>query len=53
MTTECILQQIHFQGLKPHCVVGDFSAGHVSLDAGILLLREIDTIRGLLKNFSN
>ena len=43
MTTECIPQQIEFQGLESRRIVGDFSAGQVSSDAGALLLREVDT----------
>ena len=52
MITECIPQQLEFQGLESRRVVVDFSAGQVSSDAGALLLREVDTSQGLLKDFS-
>ena len=52
MTTECIPQQIEFQSLESRRIIGDFSAGQLSSDARALLLREVDTGRGLLKGFS-
>ncbi len=53
MNTECFTKQIEFQGLGQRKVVADFSAGHVTSDAGSLLLAEVDKKRGILQSFSN
>jgi len=39
--TECIGEQLSFQGLEQRRVVADFSAGAVTSDGGGLLLREV------------
>jgi hypothetical protein len=42
MSTECKVEQLEMQGLGRREVVVDFAAGHVTSDAGALLLREFD-----------
>jgi hypothetical protein len=42
MKTECIAAQLEFQGLGRRRVEGGFDGGHLSSDAGALLLRELD-----------
>ncbi len=41
LPTECIGEQLSFQGLEQRQVVADFSAGAVTSDGGGLLLREV------------
>jgi hypothetical protein len=50
--TECIPQQLEFQGLGARKVVADFSGGEVTSDAGGLLLREVAEGTRLLQKFS-
>lgn len=52
MPTECIPQQLEFQGLGLRKVVADFSGGRMTSDAGGLLLREIATGTRLLEHFA-
>ncbi len=52
MQTQCIPQQIEFQGLGRRQVVGDFDAGRVSSDGGALLVREVDVLAGIVDRFS-
>ena len=53
MTTECLPQQIEFQSLGRRKIMGDFTVGYVSSDAGALTLREVDKCLGLIKEFSS
>ena len=48
MSTECKFRQLELQGLGRREVVADFTAGHITSDAGALLLREFDRASGLL-----
>ena len=48
MNTECQCEQLEMQGLGRREVVVDFTADHVSSDAGALLLREFDQARGII-----
>ena len=52
LTTECIGEQLSFQGLEQRQVVADFSAGAVTSDAGALLLREVAEGSRLLRSFA-
>jgi hypothetical protein len=50
--TECIPQQLEFQGLGLRKVVADFNGGEVTSDAGGLLLREVAERTKILQEFS-
>jgi hypothetical protein len=50
--TECIPQQLEFQGIGLRKVVADFSGGRITSDAGGLLLREIATGTKVLERFA-
>ena len=52
MDTECIPQQLEFQGLGTRKVVADFSGGRITSDAGGLLLREVAEGARILQEFS-
>jgi hypothetical protein len=52
LPTQCIPEQLEFQGLGVRRVVADFSGGRVTSDAGALLLREVETGSGILEQFS-
>lgn len=52
MKTECIAEQLEFQGIGARCVVADFAAGHVTSDAGALLLREYDARRRIIQRLA-
>ena len=52
MPTECIPQQLEFQGIGLRKVVADFSGGRITSDAGGLLLREIATGTKVLERFA-
>jgi hypothetical protein len=51
--TECIPQQLEFQGLGLREVVADFSGGEVTSDAAGLLLREVAEGTKILQKFSD
>ena len=50
--TECIGEQLSFQGLEQRQVVADFSAVSVTSDAGGLLLREVAEGSRILRLFA-
>jgi hypothetical protein len=52
MQTECIQTEMEFQGLGSRRVSAKFDGGHITSDAGGLLLREVDTRLGLLARFA-
>ena len=52
MQQQCDTNQLHFQGLGPRKVVGDFEGGTLTSDAGGLLLREIDLAFGIIDGFT-
>ena len=52
MPTECIPEQLEFQGLGRRRVVADFSGGRVTSDAGALLLREVAVGSKILEAFA-
>ena len=52
MPTQCIPEQMEFQGLGSRKVVADFSGGRVTSDGGGLLLREVEQGAGILRRFA-
>jgi hypothetical protein len=50
--TDCREAQLVFQGLGGRQVVGQFDAGRITSDAGVLLLREVAERSGLLRDFA-
>ena len=52
MVTECNAIQMEFQGFGRRRTVVDFDAGHVTSDAGAVLLREADARLGLSARFA-
>lgn len=52
MPTECIPEQLTFQGIGLRRVVADFSAGEVTSDAGGLLLREVAEATRIVRRFA-
>ena len=50
--TDCSQKEFKFQGLKNRKVVGSFNGGTITSDGGSLLLREVETRTGILKEFS-
>ena len=53
MPTECIPQQLSFQGIGVRRVVADFTGGEVTSDAGGLLLREVAEGSRILRRFAD
>jgi Transposase DDE domain group 1 len=52
MTTDCISQQLEFQGGTRRTIVASFDGGTLSSDGGVLLLAEVDRRLGLLGQFA-
>lgn len=52
MPTDCIPEQLEFQGLSRKTVVASFDGGTLSSDGGLLLLAEVEQHRGILRRFS-
>lgn len=50
--TQCIQKTFKFQGLNNWKVEGKFNGGAITSDAGGLLLREVETRRGIIERFS-
>ena len=53
METGCQQMLFGFQELGKRKVVAEFNGGTISTDSGVLLLREVEHGRGILKQFSN
>ena len=53
MPTQCIPEQLEFQGLGKRKIVTDFSGGRMTSDAGGLLLREVEKGTGILRAFAD
>ena len=53
MPTQCISEQLEFQGLGNRRLVTDFSGGRITSDAGGLLLREVEKCTGILRGFAD
>ena len=52
MTTDCIPQQLEFQGVGRRTVVAAFDGGTLTSHAGVLLLAEVERKRGILRQFA-
>jgi hypothetical protein len=52
MSTECKGKQYQFQALESRAVVADFEGGKITSDGGGLLLRQLESKRGLLGQFA-
>ena len=52
MKTECTPKKFEFQGLGRRKVEGNFNGGAITSDAGGLLLREVETRLGILRQFA-
>jgi hypothetical protein len=52
MTTDCIPQQLEFQGVGRRTVVASFDGGTLTSDGGVLLLGEVERRRGILRQFA-
>jgi hypothetical protein len=52
LPTQCIPEQLEFQGIGKRKVVADFSGGRVTSDAGALLLREVAEGAKILRAFA-
>jgi hypothetical protein len=53
LQTQCIPEQLEFQGLGARRVVADFSGGRITSDAGGLLLREVEEGTQILRYFAD
>jgi hypothetical protein len=53
MHTDCTASLFSFQDLGEKKIVGDFSGGKITSDAGALLLREIEHATGIIKAFAD
>jgi hypothetical protein len=47
MQTDCISNQLEFEGFDGHKVIAGFDGGAITSDAGALLLRQVDSAIGL------
>ena len=52
MQTECNGTQLEFQGIGGRRVQAEFNGGHITSDAGVLLLREVDERLGICERFT-
>jgi hypothetical protein len=52
MTTDCIPQQLEFQGVGRRTVVAAFDGGTLTSDGGLLLLSEVERRRGIVRQFA-
>jgi Transposase DDE domain group 1 len=52
MPTQCIAQQFEFEAVERRAVVAAFDGGHVSSDAGALLLAQADGALRLIERFT-
>jgi hypothetical protein len=52
MATDCIPQQLEFQGVGRRAVVASFDGGTLTSDGGVLLLGEVERQRGILRQFA-
>ena len=50
--TDCREQPLLFQDLGARKVVADFSGGHLSVDGGVLLLRQLDEGLGITRKLA-
>lgn len=52
MRAQCNQPEIEFQGLGRRRVVGSFTGGHMTPDAGALVLREVEQAKGIIERFA-
>jgi hypothetical protein len=52
MTTHCSLTALDFPSLGSRHVRADFDGGHISSDGGALLLRKIEELTGVIRQFA-
>lgn len=52
MTTDCIPQQLEFQGVGRRTAVAAFDGGTLTSDGGLLLLSEVERRRGIVRHFA-
>lgn len=52
MPTECTAESLHFQEAQGRTVVARFDGGTLTSDAGALLLREVERVTGILRQFT-
>lgn len=52
MPTQCITEKIQFQALGRRRLEASFTGGSISSDAGALLLREVESRRGIMRRFA-
>lgn len=52
MQTQCIPEQFEFEAVEKRAVVSAFDGGHVTSDAGALLLSRLDRAIGLVDRFA-
>jgi hypothetical protein len=50
--TKCKERAYEFQGAGKRSVVGEFNGGHITSDGGVVLLREVDERRGIIKRLA-
>jgi hypothetical protein len=52
LATDCRTEQLEFEGVRGRRVEGAFDAGRTSTDGGLLLLREVEQRRRVLRRFA-
>lgn len=52
MPAQCSQQTLEFQALGSRKVVGAFTGGHITSDAGAIVLREIEKATGMIRKFA-
>ena len=53
MRTQSVTKQLSFQGLGKRSVTASFDGGTITSDAGALLLRAVETTRGIISKFAD
>ena len=53
MQTDCISEQLEFEGFDGHKVVAGFDGGAITSDAGGLLVRQVDGAIGLFRRVAS
>ena len=52
MRRQCVNEQLTFQGLGRRLVTASFDGGTITSDAGALLLRAVESARGIISGFA-
>jgi len=53
MQTQCKTEKVKLQGLGAREIIADFNGGDITSDGGVVLLREVEEAKGIIKSFSN